>query len=130
MINQSRTLLENITVETGNSQTGFFYAYGDKKIGAGYYRNGDGIHTIHYTVNSFVGEIIVQGTLEQYPSNADADWVDVITFAGDSTLYNQFPNPIETDSYDDSKTFTGKFVWIRVKYKLENGTIREIRYNY
>lgn len=125
MLTESRLILENITAETGSS-----YAYSDKKKGAGYHKNGDGIHTIHYAVNSFLGDIIVQGTLEQYPSNTDSDWVDVTTFAGDSTLYNQFPNPIETDSYDDSETFTGKFVWIRVKYKLENGTIREIRYNY
>lgn len=244
MLTESRLILENITAETGSS-----YAYSDKKKGAGYHKNGDGIHTIHYAVNSFLGDIIVQGTLEQYPSNTaasftvtqtfvvtsvanpgtpppnniyqidgvnypvlnlvrggvytfdqsdasnvnhqiafkdstgasyttnvvttgtlgqpgaktvltiannapsnlryycvshgngmgntinvtgndpDADWVDVVTFAGDSTLYNQ-PNNDDRVDYDFSQTFTGKFVWIRVKYKLENGTIREIRYNY
>ena len=120
MLTESRLILENITAETGSS-----YAYSDKKKGAGYHKNGDGIHTIHYAVNSFLGDIIVQGTLEQYPSNTDSDWVDVTTFAGDSSLYNQ-PNNDDRVDYDFSETFTGKFVWIRVKYKLENGTIREI----
>ena len=129
MINESRTLLENITAETGNSQTGFFYVYGDKKIGAGYYKNGDGVHTVYTIVNAFLGDITIQGTLEQYPSTDDTDWVDITTFAGDSTLYNQ-PNNNDAVDYDFSDTFTGKFVWLRAKYELQNGTIREIRYNY
>jgi hypothetical protein len=122
MLTESRLILENITTESNS------YSYSDKKKGAGYHKNGDGIHTIHYAVNAFLGDIIVQGTLEQYPSDTDADWVDVTTFAGDSVLYNAVgANAVD---YDFSQTFTGKFVWIRVKYKLENGTIREIRYNY
>jgi hypothetical protein len=123
MINQSRTLLENITSISTTAQ------YGDRKIGAGYYRNGDGVHTAYIVVNAFLGDIVIQGTLEQYPSSDDADWVDVVTFAGDSTLYNQ-PNNDDSVDYDRNDTFTGKFVWIRAKYTLQNGTIREIRYNY
>lgn len=121
MLEESRTLLENITAITTAS-------YSDKMKGAGYYKNGDGVHTVHYVVNAFLGDITIQGTLSQYPSDNDDDWVEVDTFAGDSTLYNQ-PNNNDAVDYDYSTTFTGKFVWIRVKYSLENGTIRQIRYN-
>lgn len=123
MINQSRTLLENFNTVSTTAQ------YTDKKIGAGYHKNGDGVHTVYVIVNAFLGDITIQGTLEQYPSSDDSDWVDVTTFAGDSTFYNQ-PNNNDAVDYDFSETFTGKFVWIRAKYTLENGTIREIRYNY
>jgi len=123
MINESKTLLENITSTPSSAR------YSDKKIGGGYYKNGDGIHTVYMIVNAFLGDITIQGTLEQYPSTDDTDWVNVTTFGGDSTLYNQ-PNNTDAVDYDFSTTFTGKFVWIRAKYTLENGTIREIRYNY
>ena len=123
MINGTKTLLENISTITTSAQ------YSDKMIGGGYYKNGDGVHTVYTVVNAFLGSITIQGTLEQYPSTDDTDWVDVTTFAGDSTLYNQ-PNNDDSVDYDFSNTFTGKFVWIRAKYELQNGTIREIRYNY
>ena len=123
MLNESKTLLENISTVTTTAQ------YSNKKIGAGYYKNGDGVHTVYTIVNAFLGDITIQGTLEQYPSDDDTDWVDITSFAGDSTLYNQ-PNNNDAVDYDFSATFTGKFVWIRAKYELQNGTIREIRYNH
>jgi len=123
MLNESKTLLENISTVTSTAQ------YSNKKIGAGYYKNGDGVHTVYTIVNAFLGDITIQGTLEQYPSDDDTDWVDITSFAGDSTLYNQ-PNNNDAVDYDFSDTFTGKFVWIRAKYELQNGTIREIRYNH
>lgn len=123
MLNESKTLLENISTVTSTAQ------YSNKKVGAGYYKNGDGVHTVYTIVNAFLGDITIQGTLEQYPSNDDTDWVDITSFAGDSTLYNQ-PNNNDAVDYDFSSTFTGKFVWIRAKYELQNGTIREIRYNH
>jgi len=123
MLNESKTLLENISTVTSTAQ------YSNKKVGAGYYKNGDGVHTVYTIVNAFLGDITIQGTLEQYPSDDDTDWVDITSFAGDSTLYNQ-PNNNDAVDYDFSSTFTGKFVWIRAKYELQNGTIREIRYNH
>ena len=123
MLEESRTFLENITSTSSSAQ------YSEKKKGAGYHRNGNGVHTVHYIVNAFLGSITIQGTLAQYPSDSDNDWVDIDTFAGDSTLYNQ-PNNDDSVDYDYSNTFTGKFVWLRVKYTLQNGTIREIRYIY
>lgn len=124
MLNESKTLLENVSTENPST-----YLYSEKQIGAGYHTKNDGVHTVYTIVNAFLGDIIIQGTLEQYPSTDDTDWVDITTFGGDSTLYNQ-PNNTDVVDYDFSDTFTGKFIWIRVKYRLENGTIREIRYNY
>ena len=121
MLEESRTILENINTVTAA-------AYSDKKKGAGYHKNGNGVHTVSYVVNAFLGSITMQGTLAQYPSDNDDDWVEIDSFAGDSTLYNS-PGG-DTIDYTYSNTFTGKFVWIRAKYTLQNGTIREIRYNY
>jgi hypothetical protein len=123
MINGTNILLQNIDSTASSAQ------YSEKKIGGGYYKNGDGVHTLYTVVNAFLGSITIQGTLEQYPSDDDTDWVEVNTFAGDSTYYNQ-PNNTDAVDYDVSSTFTGKFVWIRAKYELQNGTIREVRYNY
>jgi len=123
MINGTNILLQDIDTTSSSAQ------YSDKKIGAGYYKNSDGVHTLYTVVNAFLGSITIQGTLEQYPSDDDTDWVDVNTFAGDSTYYNQ-PNNNDAVDYDVSSTFTGKFVWVRAKYELQNGTIREVRYNY
>ena len=85
MLEESRIILENKNTVTSA-------AYSDKKKGAGYHKNGNGIHTVHYIVNAFLGSITIQGTLAQYPSDNDDDWVEVDTFAGDSTLYNQPSN--------------------------------------
>lgn len=123
MINGTNILLQNIDSTSSSAQ------YSEKKIGGGYYKNGDGVHTLYTVVNAFLGSITIQGTLEQYPSDDDTDWVEVNTFAGDSTYYNQ-PNNTDAVDYDVSNTFTGKFVWIRAKYELQNGAIREVRYNY
>ena len=114
---ESITLIENITTESPDST----FSYGDKKKGAGYHKNNDGVHTAVYQFDDFVGTVRIQGTLELYPG--DDDWFDIdgTELGGDSTIFAD-------DTY--SNTFTGKFVWIRAAYNLQNGTITEIRYNY
>ena len=114
-------LLSDINTESSIST----YSYSDKQKGAGYHRGDNGVHTVNYSVNAFLGDIIIQGTLEQYPSDDDTDWINATTFAGDSSFYG---NTDSTD-YQASQTFTGKYVWIRAKYLLQNGTIRQVRYN-
>ncbi len=119
MSTQSIVLVSNITAES----TGSTYSYSDKNKGAGYSKNGDGVHTAVYVVDDFRGSIKIQGTLELYPG--DNDWVDIDDteqgLGDDSTAWS-------SDTY--SVTFTGKFVWIRAAYNITNGTITEIRYNY
>jgi len=113
---ESTTLLENITTEAADSS----FSYGDKKKGAGYHKNNDGVHSAVIQFDNFVGTVKIQGTLEMYPG--DDDWFDVegTEIGGDSSVFNS----------THSLTFTGKFVWIRAAYNVQNGTITKIRYNY
>lgn len=118
MSTESRILISNVTVESAEST----YSYGEKRKGAGYNRQSDGLHTVIYTVDSFAGSIKIQGTLEQFPG--DNDWVDIpgTEIGGDSTI-----GAAET-VYTNS--FTGNFLWIRAAYNIQNGTIVSVRYNH
>lgn len=115
MSKETTILLENITAEAGSSDL----SYSEKQKGSGYHKLDDGLHTYVYSVDSFVGSIKLQGTLELYPG--DNDWVDIdgTVFDGDSTI-----------SSDPTGNFTGNFVWIRAAYNLQDGTIQQIRYNH
>jgi hypothetical protein len=117
-------LLENITVfstygrdyNSGSDSSAVFYS--DKRIGAGYYKNGNGLHTVLFHTESFIGTITIQGTLALYPG--DNDWFDAHTetFALDSSNSNRIT------------TITGKFVFIRAAYHIEDGEIITLRYNH
>ncbi len=117
-------LLTNITVfssygrDYNPSIDANTYFFSDKGKGAGYYRINSGMQTVVFRTQNFVGSIKIQGTLELFPN--DNDWVDAHeeVFALDST------NP------DRSATVSGKFLFIRAAYHIENGEIQEIRYNY
>ncbi len=114
MSTESYILLSNIIAET----TG----YGEKRKGAGYNRRSDGLHTVVYSVDAFVGTITIQGSLEMFPG--ENDWVDVTSydFGGDSTAGDS------TSTH--SENFYGNFVWIRAKYAITNGSIVSVRYNH
>lgn len=116
MSTENHILVANISTESVDSS----YAYSIKNKGAGYNKNGDGVHTVVYTLDSFIGTIKIQGTLELYPG--ESDWVDVAgtDLGGDSSVFSSSQN----------RTFTGKFIWIRAAYNLQNGTINQIRYNF
>lgn len=123
MSSENFNLLENATVNSSygrdynTSTDSSTYFYTEKRRGAGYYKNGSGIHTVVYQTNGFVGVIKIQGTLELYPG--DNDWVEIHTetFALDST------NP------DRSASIIGKFLFIRVAYHIEDGEILQVRYS-
>lgn len=116
---ESTILLSTITDDNNNVAPTDF-SYSEKGKGAGYYKNGDGIHTVIYDLTEFKGTIKMQATLALYPT--PNDWFDVIDteIGGDSAVITESPT---------TYTFTGKFIWIRAAYKLEQGTINEIRYN-
>ena len=113
MANETTVLVSNITTEAVDST----FTYSDKAKGAGYHKKGDGVHTAVYDVNAFVGTIKLQGSLADYPG--DSDWFDIdgTEVGGDSSA-----------AYAESRTFTGKFVWIRAAYNLQNGTINSLRF--
>jgi hypothetical protein len=113
---ESTILLSNVSTESSDSN----FSYGEKKKGAGYHRLDDGVHTATFIFDNFSGTVKIQGTLNLYPGLND--WVDIedTTIGGDSS------------SIDPTKivTFIGKFIWLRVAYNIQSGTIQEIRYNY
>lgn len=116
---ESTILLSNKSTESIDSD----YNFTSKSKGSGYNKNGDGVHTVVYIVDSFIGTIKMQGTLELYPG--DNDWVDISDteqgLADDSSSWVD-------NTY--TATFTGKFLWVRAAYNIQNGTIIEIRYNH
>lgn len=113
---ENHVLISDISIESVDSS----FAYSNKNKGAGYNKNGDGVHTVVYWLDNFVGTIKMQGTLELYPG--ENDWVDIpgTELGGDSSVFSSSQN----------RTFTGKFIWIRAAYNLQNGTISQIRYNF
>ena len=118
------TLVENITTEATDSS----FVYSTKSPGPGYHKNGDGVGTVFYSTNDFIRTLKLQGTLAQYPG--EDDWVDIentaLGLGEDSTVFQEDKNP----SFTTNITFTGKFVWVRAAYNLQNGTLNTIRDNY
>jgi len=118
MSKESYLLVSEVTAEAA----GGTYSYSSKQQGAGYHRQQNSLHTVVYEVDSFIGVIKLQGTLELYPG--DNDWVDIndtiIGLGDDSTAWTA----------TQAVNFTGNFVWIRAAYNLQNGRIIQIRYNY
>lgn len=101
------------------------WQYSQKVIGAGYYKNGAGLHTVIFEFDNFVGAVKIQATLASAPDNTD--WFDVIYDSSDTVLTALDSTPLINNA---ACTFTGKFVYIRAAFQLEQGTIKEIRYNY
>jgi hypothetical protein len=114
---ESTILLENITQEVSDSA----FSFSEKQKGSGYHNIRGGLHTYVYQLDSYVGLVKLQGTLELYPG--DNDWVDIsdttVSIGSDSTMIGS-----------TTGNFTGNFVWIRAAYNLQDGTITQIRYNH
>lgn len=116
----------------------------DKAKADGYYKGGDGYHTMAFKLSDFVGKLTVQGTLATEPT-AD-DWFDIellnpnslSIYSVDATGAVDVGVEITELDYTDAGTtiskmynFTGNFVWVRVKVdSFVQGTINHIRVNY
>lgn len=116
MTTENIILLTNTSVESLDSS----FSHSDKKKGAGYHKNNNGVHTVVYQFDNFAGTVKIQGTLSLYPGTND--WFDIpgTEIGGDSSAFSSVL----------SRSFTGKFVWIRAAYNVQNGSIVEIRYNH
>lgn len=93
---------------------------GDKFKGDGYYGRADGLHTVAYYLNGFIGTIKTQGSLAIDPSSDD--WFDIAdTIVGDgSTVLTE----------NTFKNFTGNFMWVRVVItEFAAGTVNKVLYN-
>jgi len=121
MSTETIVLLSNANDDSQSSS----WQYSDKNRGAGYYKNGNGVHTAAFEFNNFKGSVKIQATLELYPGNDD--WFDVLYDTSSVDLTALDSTPLVGSA---TCTFTGKFVFIRAAYQLEEGTITEIRYNY
>ena len=121
MSRETIVILTNITDDSQH----LVWQYSNKHIGAGYYKNGNGVHTMTFEFEDFKGSIKVQATLDLNPGVND--WFDVVLDSSDTVL-----TAIDSTSVTANAacTFTGKFVFIRVAYQLEQGTITEVRYNH
>lgn len=117
MSKETVVLLENVSVEATSSD----FSYGEKRKGAGYNKNTDGVHTAIFQFDNFVGTVKIQGTLELYPN--ENDWVDI----DETTVAVEDSTPLVSN---ETRTFTGKFIYIRAAYNVQNGIITQIRYNY
>ena len=89
---------------------------GTKYKGDGYYGRSDGIHTVQYDLNSFIGTIKMQGTLATTPT--DSDYFDIISTTETSTTGASIYN------------FTGNYVWVRTVVTYTNGAVTSIKLNH
>jgi len=101
----------------GSSDTDFA---GDRQKGVGYYRRSSGTQSVMFDVNDFIGEIKIQGSLDDDPT-ADSAWFDVYTFPDDSAA----------TSATVSVALTGNFAWLRAKVTgFLGGTINSVLLTY
>ena len=126
---ETTILAQNLYQESADSTT---FSYTDKKSGSGYHNQDSADYTANYSVNAFIGTIKLQGSLELYPGNSD--WFDITgtEIGGDSTMLGGVAlTPTDSTSIENASVyFSGKYVWIRAAYNIQNGSIVEIRYNH
>jgi hypothetical protein len=79
---------------------------GEKVKGDGYYGRSDGLHTVQYNTDGFIGTIYMQATLAVDPT--EDDW-----FALPSTKQVSVDADAETGNDAFVYNFTGNFVWVR-----------------
>lgn len=125
MATESIILLSATSTETWDGTSGISYVFTDKFKGAGYHRKNGGLHTAIFELDNFKGSIKLQGSLELYPG--DNDWTDISFDNSAENLESLDSTPLVTN---EIRNFTGNFVWIRLAYRLIEGTITQVRYNY
>tara|TARA_R110000851_G_C13064042_1_gene564228 strand:+ start:1024 stop:1377 length:354 start_codon:yes stop_codon:yes gene_type:complete len=94
---------------------------GEKFRGDGYYGRTDGFHTIQYSIDGFIGTVVIQATLAMNP--IEADWFaaytqEYLVNAGQGTTKSKITN------------FTGNYVWIRAVITYSDGSVNSIRLNH
>lgn len=93
---------------------------GNKFKGDGYYGRADGLHTVAYYLNGFIGTIKMQGSLAIDPQTSDWFDIDGTTLGDGSTVLSE----------NTFKNFTGNFMWVRVVVEnFSAGTINKVLYN-
>lgn len=81
---------------------------GNKFKGDGYYGSGDGLHSVAWRLNNFLGRIWIEGTLALEPTSAD--WFAIPI--GSGTDYKEYTaQTSETVVFN----FTNNAVWVRAR---------------
>lgn len=106
---------------------------GDKLAGDGYHGYSDGLHSVAWSLNRFIGRIKIQASLATTPE--DQDWCD-LDLDDSGNGYIQY---VEATSGTYNYNFTGNWVWVRAIVTrshdesltaANSGTVTRILYNY
>ena len=124
MSNENTILLSSTSVETWDGTSGIEYQYSDKQKAAGYHKKSSALHTAIFEFDNFLGDIKIQVTLETHPSSND--WFDVEYDTG-SEIQALDSTPLLTN---ETRNFTGNFVWVRAKVVYTEGTVNSIKLNH
>jgi hypothetical protein len=92
--------------------------------GDGFYGRSDGIHTIQYSVEGFIGTVEIEATLATEP--VDADWF----LLAETTHTSITTNDAEaTGAF--IKNFTGNYVWVRATIRdWTDGSVLSVLLNH
>lgn len=121
-ITNGNTTTNSVQVDYPNTATTALIYNSERIKGDGYFGGSDGLHTVFWTVSSFVGTLEVQATLASEP--VEADWTTVkLTEPGNNFTIDttglvtsvgvestRYPTVTTTSK---SYNFTGNFVWLR-----------------
>jgi len=119
----SLTLIPSISQGTPNENLNYDGSSAsfqtDKVKGDGYYGY-DGIHTVAYFPNLFIGTIKMQGSLATTPTSTD--WFDI----DGTTMTNAVAGSVAV-----TYNFTGNFVYLRAAVSgFSEGSITKVQLNY
>jgi hypothetical protein len=110
---------------------------GEKYKGDGYYGRADGLHTVQWSLNTFLGSIKLQGSISVDPQ--PIDWFDIKfnineTYSIDTTgkiirselaaaefVYSAMTSGVFIYN------FTGNYVWVRAVANRSAGTVNNIK---
>ena len=112
-------------VPSGNYNGSSLTFTSDRQKASNYYRRSANSQTLRFTTDEFVGEIVIQASLDSDPT-VDTDWFDVYTFPGDSATDGS-----TAISSDYATGVAGRFTWIRaVVTGFTDGTINSVTLTY
>lgn len=128
-----------VAVNYPNTGTTALTFLSDKVKGDGYFGNSDGLHTVAWRVNDFIGSITLEGSLTLDPQSTD--WV-TLTLTPTTTVYSvdttglartagvTTTNYVTATTVVKSYNFIGNFVWLRGKINnFTQGTVNFIKIN-
>lgn len=144
-INSSTT----VALDYPNTGTTALTYFSDIAKGEGYYGSSDGLHTVQFQINNFVGTIEMQATIASQPTTND--WFTITLGSTNLNLSNPNNSSFSIDTSGgiseyinvSSLTYTqpnssisilnfiGNYTWIRAKVSnFQQGTVSSIKYNF